>query len=99
MKPDGSELVVDGTTELRILEAHVDQDLAGKPYDSASLWIISHLERIPAPGETFFIEGLEVRIERASRRRIHEVRISRQRSAHSERPAEVTADQDSGSEN
>jgi Mg2+/Co2+ transporter CorC len=42
-----------------------------------NLWIISHLERIPAPGETFVIEGLAVRIERASRRRIHEVRISR----------------------
>ncbi|MEF8713392.1 MAG: hemolysin family protein [Accumulibacter sp.] len=77
MKPDGSELVVDGTTELRILEAHFGKDLAGKPYDSANLWIISHLERIPAPGETFVIDGLEVRVERASRRRIHEVRISR----------------------
>jgi putative hemolysin len=40
MKPDGSELVVDGTTELRILEAHFEQDLAGKPYDSVNLWII-----------------------------------------------------------
>jgi hypothetical protein len=77
MKPDGSELVVDGTTELRIMEAHFEQDLAGKPYDSVNLWIIRSLERIPAPGESFQIEGLEVKIERASRRRIHEVRIRR----------------------
>jgi CBS domain containing-hemolysin-like protein len=77
MKADGSELVVDGTTELRIIEAHFAQDFAGKPYDSVNLWIIRSLERIPSPGETFVIEGLEVRIERASRRRIHEVRIGR----------------------
>jgi len=87
MRADGSELVLDGTTELRILEAHFKQDLAGKPYDSANLWIISHLERIPAPGETFVIEGLEVRIERASRRRIHEVRIARPHRVEPDVPA------------
>ncbi|MEF8698436.1 MAG: hemolysin family protein [Candidatus Accumulibacter sp. UW20] len=76
-KPVGSELLVDGSTELRLIETHFEQDLAGKPYDSLNLWIIRHLERIPAPGETFVAEGLTVRIERASRRRIHEVRISR----------------------
>jgi len=91
MKPDGSELVVDGSTELRILEAHFSQDLAGKPYDSANLWIISHLERIPAPGESCVIDGLEVRIERASRRRIHEIRISRPHGPGPE-PATMNAD-------
>lgn len=92
MKPDGSELLVDGTTELRILEAHFGQDLAGKPYDSANLWIISHLERIPAPGENFVLEGLEVKIERASRRRIHEVRIRRPRATDLQPDAEPAAD-------
>lgn len=76
-KSGGSELLVDGTTELRVLEAHFAQELTGKPYDSANLWIISHLERIPAVGEDIVVDGLEVKIERASRRRIHEVRISR----------------------
>lgn len=80
-KVAGSDLLLDGTTELRILEAHFQQDLAGKPYDSVNLWIIRHLERIPAPGETCVIDGLAVKIERASRRRIHEVRISRPRTA------------------
>jgi putative hemolysin len=73
-----NELLLDGTTELRVLESHFSRDLAGKPTDSVNLWIISHLARIPSPGERFILEGLEVRIERASRRRIHEVRISRQ---------------------
>jgi CBS domain containing-hemolysin-like protein len=79
-KVAGSDLLLDGTTELRILEAHFQQDLAGKPYESVNLWIIRHLERIPAPGETCVIDGLAVKIERASRRRIHEVRISRPRA-------------------
>lgn len=78
MQPDGNELVVDGTAELRVLEAYFGRELAGKPYDSVNLWIISHLERIPAAGEFVMLEGLDVRIERASHRRIHEVRISRQ---------------------
>ncbi len=70
-----NELLLDGTTELRVLESSFGKDLAGKPTDSINLWIISHLERIPAPGERFVLEGLEVRIERASRRRIHEVNV------------------------
>jgi len=95
MKPDGSELVVDGTTELRIMEAHFEQDFAGKPYDSVNLWIIRSLERIPAPGESFQIEGLEVKIERASRRRIHEVRIRRP-SARVAAAADTAADRPPG---
>jgi CBS domain containing-hemolysin-like protein len=77
MKPNGSELVVDGTTELRVLEAHFGQELAGKPYDSVNLWIITHLERIPAPGETFVAEGLRSGSSARHGARIHEVRISR----------------------
>ena len=72
----GNELLLDGTTELRVLESRFGRDLAGKPTDSVNLWIIGHLERIPTPGERFTLEGLDVRIERASRRRIHEVKIS-----------------------
>ncbi|MBP6709525.1 MAG: HlyC/CorC family transporter [Candidatus Accumulibacter sp.] len=91
MTPVGSELLLDGTTELRILEAHFEQDLAGKPYESVNLWIIRHLERIPAPGENFVLEGLEVKIERASRRRIHEVRIRRPRATDLQPDAEPAA--------
>lgn len=96
--PDGSELVIDGTTELRVLEAYFGQDLAGKPYDSVNLWIISHLERIPAAGESVVLEGFDVKIERASLRRIHEVRISRRPSTKPGSPPAAAADQDAGAE-
>ena len=88
-KPRGSELLVDGTTELRVLEAYFGQELEGKPYDSVNLWIIAHLERIPTAGERVVIDGLEVKIERASRRRIHEVRINRQRAVPPEAPPDL----------
>jgi putative hemolysin len=93
MNSGGNELVVDGTTELRVLEAYFGQELAGKPYDSANLWIITHLERIPAAGECLVLEGLEVKIERASRRRIHEVRIRRPQSPAPGPKVETTAEQ------
>ncbi|WP_313953176.1 hemolysin family protein [Accumulibacter sp.] len=95
---DGNELVIDGTTELRVLEAYFGQDLAGKPYDSVNLWIISHLERIPAAGESVVLEGFDVKIERASRRRIHEVRIRRRPSAKPGSPPAAAADQDTGAD-
>ncbi len=90
--PDDDDLVVDGTTELRVVEAFFGQDLAGKPYDSVNLWIISHLERIPAAGECLLLENLEVKIECASRRRIHELRISRRKNAKTGSPAEPPSD-------
>ena len=82
-----NELLLDGTTELRVLESRFGRDLAGKPTDSVNLWIIGHLERIPTPGERFALEGLDVRIERASRRRIHEVKISNLESNPEPEPA------------
>ncbi|MCB1966642.1 MAG: hypothetical protein KDI64_11545, partial [Candidatus Accumulibacter sp.] len=48
-----------------------------------------HLERIPTAGERVVIDGLEVKIERASRRRIHEVRINRQRAVPPEAPPDL----------
>ncbi|RDE51941.1 MAG: HlyC/CorC family transporter [Candidatus Accumulibacter meliphilus] len=95
-KANGSELLVDGMTELRVLEGHFGQELSGKPYDSVNLWVITHLERIPEAGEHLALEGLEVRIERASRRRIHEVRIRRQQNTAAGPQAEKPAAQKEG---
>jgi len=51
--------------------------LTGKPTDPVSLWILNHTEYIPAVGERFVIDGLEVVVEKASRRRIKQVRVRR----------------------
>ena len=72
------EIVVDGNTEMRIVSAHFDMHIAGKPTDTVSLWILKKIKIIPATGEKFVINGLEVSIRDASNRQIKQVHIRRQ---------------------
>lgn len=71
------EIVVDGSTELRVVAAHFAIEPPGKPTDTVSLWILQHAKVIPAAGEKFLIDGLEVAIREASSRRIKKVHIRR----------------------
>ena len=48
----------------------------GKPTDRVNRWILDHVEHIPLPGERSSIDGLEVLIEKASKRRIRAVRLA-----------------------
>jgi putative hemolysin len=81
--PDGithlseDELVVDGASELRIVEEFFGMDLPGKPTDSVALWVLTHADAIPAKGEGFTIDGLDVRIVEVSPRSIGRVSIRR----------------------
>ena len=70
------EIVVDGAEELRTVEYHLDAHLSGKPTDSVNHWILTHVEHIPKAGERCHIDGLEVVVEKASRRRIRKVRLT-----------------------
>ena len=74
---DESELVVEGASELRVVEDYFGLDLPGKPTDTVSLWILNHTEIIPQASESFLIDGLEVRIDEASPRCIDRVSIRR----------------------
>jgi CBS domain containing-hemolysin-like protein len=73
----GNEIVVEGPTELRVVEEFFGLELPGKPTDTVSLWILSHTEYIPRENETFTIDNLEVRIVSASDRSIDQVNIRR----------------------
>jgi CBS domain containing-hemolysin-like protein len=73
----GNEIVVEGSTELRVVEEFFDLELPGKPTDTVSLWVLSHTEYIPRENETFTIDNLEVRIVKASDRSINQVNIHR----------------------
>ncbi len=70
------EIVVDGAEELRIVESHLDICLKGKPTDSVNHWILAHVEHIPIVGEQCHIDGLDVVVEKGSRRRIRSVRLT-----------------------
>jgi CBS domain containing-hemolysin-like protein len=71
----GSEILVEGAAELRVVEEFFNIDLPGKPTDTISLWILSHTEYIPAEDETFKVDNLDIRIVKATERSIDQVSI------------------------
>jgi CBS domain containing-hemolysin-like protein len=73
----GNEIIVEGSSELRVVEDFFDLDLPGKATDTISLWILSHTEYIPRENETFTIDDLEVTIAKASDRSIDLANIRR----------------------
>lgn len=72
-----NEIIIEGSAELRIIESLFAIDLPGKPTDTVGLWVLSHTEKIPHIGEMYIIDGLEVRILRATSRSIETVRVHR----------------------
>jgi putative hemolysin len=71
----GDEIIVQGSTELRVVEEFFNLDLPGKPTDTVSLWILSHTKYIPREHEKFTINDLEVKIVDATDRSIGQVKI------------------------
>jgi CBS domain containing-hemolysin-like protein len=71
------KILVDGSTELRVVEGFFGIDLPGKPTDTVSLWILEDIERIPDVDEQFEIDGLKVRIQGASNSRIEQIIVER----------------------
>jgi CBS domain containing-hemolysin-like protein len=78
------------TEELRVVEDRLAVYLSGKPTDTVNHWILKHVEHIPASGERFTIDGLDILIEKASERRIRLVRLICMEN--SEKNAEDTVD-------
>ena len=77
-------ILVGGVTEMRDVADYFGFDEPpGKPTDTVSLWVLDHAGRIPSPGEAFLIDGLLVKVVRASNRFIQQVRIEH---ARTERP-------------
>ena len=70
------EILMNGVEELRTVEKYLAVYLSGRPTDSVNHWILNHVEHIPKAGERFVIDGLDVMVEEASRRRIQKVRLA-----------------------
>jgi len=77
LKLSDESLLVDGIAELRVVEEFFGTDLPGKPTDTVNRWILGHTERIPAVDEVFTIDGLEVKVQSATSRRIIQVVLTR----------------------
>ncbi|MCW8963264.1 MAG: hemolysin family protein [Gammaproteobacteria bacterium] len=72
-KVSENEAKVEGSIELREVMEFFDMRLPGKQTDTVNFWILDHTKRIPEAGESFIIDGLVVRVEEATRRRINRV--------------------------
>ena len=73
MQINNVRILVNGTAELRVVENFFDIDIPGKPTDTINRWILEHTERIPVKDEKFELDGLNIRVQDASSRRIHQV--------------------------
>jgi putative hemolysin len=70
-------ILVDGQVEVRVIEEFFDTELPGKPTDTVNHWILDHTGRIPRQGESFPLDGLEIKVQSASARRIRQVVLTR----------------------
>ena len=62
---------------VRELQERLRIDVEGDGYETVGGYLLSHVGRVPAVGETFEIDGLSVEVVEAERRRIHRVRVRR----------------------
>jgi putative hemolysin len=69
--------VFSGRTHVRELAERLHIDVEGNGYETVGGYLLSHVGRVPAVGETFEIDGLSVEVLEAERRRIHRVRVRR----------------------
>ncbi|MCU7796027.1 MAG: hemolysin family protein [Candidatus Thiodiazotropha sp. (ex Myrtea spinifera)] len=87
---DDERILVKGTAELRVVEEFYGLDIPGKPTDTINRWLLEHTERIPSKDEVFVLDGLSIRVQEASSRRIHHVVL--QKIAEDADDASVSSD-------
>lgn len=73
----GGTFVFGGRTHVSELEDHLKVKVGGNGYETVGGYLLSHVGRVPAPGETFEIDGLSVEVLDAEHRRINRVRVRR----------------------
>ena len=71
--------VFSGRTHVRELAERLKIEIeSGEGYETVGGYLLAHVGRVPAVGETFEIDGLSVEVLEAERRRITRVRVRRQ---------------------
>jgi putative hemolysin len=73
---DGS-FIFSGRAHVRELSERLKIDVEGEGYETVGGYLLAHVGRVPAVGETFDIDGVSVEVLEAERRRITRVRVRR----------------------
>jgi putative hemolysin len=69
--------VFSGRTHVRELGERLKIEVEGDGYETVGGYVLSHVGRVPAVGETFEMDGLSLEVLEAERRRINRVRVRR----------------------
>jgi putative hemolysin len=75
-EPDGT-FVVSGKVDIDEVAERLGVVIEREGFETVGGYLLSHLGRVPAPGEAFEIDDLEVSVLEAERRRVHRVRLRR----------------------
>ena len=85
----GGRWLFSGKVNIDEVRQRLDVDIEREGFETVGGYLLSHLGRVPAVGEKFEMDGLNVEVLDAERRRINKVRMSRKlASAEDEEDAE-----------
>jgi CBS domain containing-hemolysin-like protein len=73
--------VFSGKVNIDEVAERLDTAIEREGFETVGGYLLSHLGRVPAKGETFEIDGLSVEVLDAERRRVNKVRIRRRQPA------------------
>ncbi|HUN74285.1 MAG TPA: transporter associated domain-containing protein [Steroidobacteraceae bacterium] len=74
-KEEARQFSVRGVTRLEEFNEYFGTEFAGEGFDTVAGLVMNRLGRLPRRGETLAIDGLELRVVRADRRRIDLLRV------------------------
>jgi CBS domain containing-hemolysin-like protein len=76
----GGRWVFSGKVNIDEVRQRLSVDIEREGFETVGGYLLSHLGRVPAVGEKFEMDGLNVEVLDAERRRINKVRISKKLS-------------------
>jgi CBS domain containing-hemolysin-like protein len=69
--------VFSAKVDVKRLIERLELDIEEGEFETVGGYVLARVGRVPAAGESFRFDGLEILILEAERRRIHKVRLSR----------------------
>ena len=82
-EPDGS-FVFSGKVNFDDVRERLDVEIEPEGFETVGGYVLTRVGRVPAPGERFDLDGMQVEVLEAERRRIHRVRFRKIEPAESE---------------
>jgi CBS domain containing-hemolysin-like protein len=78
----GDTFVVSGKVGVDQVSDRLDIEIEGEGFETFGGYLLSRLGRVPATGERFEVDDLDVEVLEADRRRIQRVRVRKHEAAH-----------------